>query len=131
MTNLGCVLDVGLVMSGHAARMCKSAPYLESFLPRKPFCRVTRTLQKMNILKVPTHGKGYHSMKTFSIAGPTMMNEMLTDEPRECTSVDVFFKIFIIHSYSLFLHNFELFFCYCIPVNTLVRESSPICFYYF
>ena len=25
MTNLGCVLDVGLVMSGHAARMCKSA----------------------------------------------------------------------------------------------------------
>ena len=25
MTNLGCVLDVGLVMSGHAAHMCKSA----------------------------------------------------------------------------------------------------------
>ena len=25
MTNLGCVLDVGLVMSGHEARMCKSA----------------------------------------------------------------------------------------------------------
>ena len=25
MINLGCVLDVGLVMSGHAARMCKSA----------------------------------------------------------------------------------------------------------
>ena len=25
VTNLGCVLDVGLVMSGHAARMCKSA----------------------------------------------------------------------------------------------------------
>ena len=25
MTNLGCVLDVGLVMSSHATRMCKSA----------------------------------------------------------------------------------------------------------
>ena len=25
MTNLGCVLDVGLVMSGHAVHMCKSA----------------------------------------------------------------------------------------------------------
>ena len=25
VTNLGCVLDFGLVMSGHAARMCKSA----------------------------------------------------------------------------------------------------------
>ena len=29
-------------------------------------------------------------MKAFSVVGPTMWNELLTNELRECTSVDVF-----------------------------------------
>ena len=35
VTNLGCVLDVGLVMSGHAARMCKSAYHYLRCIIRK------------------------------------------------------------------------------------------------
>ena len=65
-------------------------PYLTALLTRKSFCRVTRTSQKVNILNVPAHGKGCHSMKAFSVVGPTMWNELLTNELRECTSVDVF-----------------------------------------
>ena len=205
VTNLGCVLDVGLVMSGHAARMCKSAyhhlrcirkirncipmeackllvhslvtsrldysnallcgarddvikqlervqriaarlvckkytndhssvtellwglhwlpikarvqykilllvykalntgtpPYLAAMLTRKSFCRVTRTSHKVNILNVPAHGKGRHSMKAFSVVGPTMWNELLTNELRECTSVDVFKKKLKTHLFHL------------------------------
>ena len=57
-------------------------------------------------------------MKTFSIAGPTMWNELLTDELRGCTSVNVvqmrLIHIFIVNSYSIFLHNCQgLFCCYC------------------
>ena len=33
VTNFGCVLDVGLVMSGHAARMCKYAYFGVYTLP--------------------------------------------------------------------------------------------------
>ena len=49
-------------------------------------------ITQVKILNVPAHGKGRHSMKTFSVVGPTMWNELLTNELRECTSVDVFKK---------------------------------------
>ena len=64
--------------------------YLTALLTQKSFYRVTRTSQKVNILNVPAHGKGRHSMQTFTIIGPTMWNELLIDELKECTSVDVF-----------------------------------------
>ena len=47
-------------------------PYLAALLTRKSFCRVTRTSHKVNILNVPAHVKGRHSMKSFSVVGPTM-----------------------------------------------------------
>ena len=53
-------------------------------------CRATRTSQTINIQTVPAHGKERHSMKAFSIIGKTMWNDLLTDERRECTSVDMF-----------------------------------------
>ena len=62
-------------------------PYLEVLLTRKSFCRVTRTSQKVNILNIPAHSKGRHSMKAFSVVGPTMWNELLTNKLKECTSV--------------------------------------------
>ena len=61
----------------------------------------TGTSQKVNILIVSTHGKGRHSMKSFSIVGPTMWNELLTDEMRECTSVDVAKKRLKSHMFHL------------------------------
>ena len=76
-------------------------PYLAAMLTRKSFCRVTRTSHKVNILKVPAHGKGRHSMKAFSVVGPTMWNELLTNELRECTSVDVFKKRLKTHRFHL------------------------------
>ena len=57
--------SVGLVMSGHAGRMCKSAYHH------------LRCIRKI-------------SMTAFSVVGPTMWNELITHELRECTSVDVF-----------------------------------------
>ena len=76
-------------------------PYLAAMLTRKSFCRVTRTSHKVNILNVPAHGKGRHSMKAFSVVGPTMWNELLTNELRECTSVDVFKKRLKTHLFHL------------------------------
>ena len=61
-------------------------PYLAALLTRKSFCKVTRTSHKVNILNVPAHGRGRHSVKAFSVVGPTMWNELLTNELRECTS---------------------------------------------
>ena len=75
-------------------------PYLTALLTRKSFCRVTRTSHKVNILNVPAHGKGRHSMKAFSV-GLTMWNELLTNELRECTSVDVFEKRLKTHLFHL------------------------------
>ena len=49
-------------------------------------------ITKKHILKVSHHGKERHSMKAFLNIGPTIWNELLTDELRECTSVDVFKK---------------------------------------
>ena len=77
-------------------------PYLTALLTRKSFCRVTRTSHKVNILNVPAHGKGRHSMKAFSVVGPTMWNELLTNELRECTSVDVFKKRLKTHLFHLY-----------------------------
>ena len=76
-------------------------PYLAALLTRKSFCRVTRTSHKVNILNVPAHGKGCHSMKAFSVVGPTMWNELLTNKLRECTSVDVFKKRLKTHLFHL------------------------------
>ena len=76
-------------------------PYLAALLTRKSFCRVTRTSQKVNILNVSANGKGRHTMKAFSVAGPTMWNELLTNELRECTSVDVFKKRLKTHLFHL------------------------------
>ena len=90
-------------------------PYLAALPTRKSFCKVTRTSQKVNILNVPAHGKGRHSIKSFSVVVPTMWNKLLTNDLRECTSIDVFKKrlkthlsIFTINNYSLFFlsHNF-------------------------
>ena len=100
------------------------------------FCRVTWTSQKINIMKLPAHGKGRHSMEAFSIGGPTRRNELLTDELRECTSVDMFKKRmkthhFHLHYEQLFIFRAQFpefllcycrhiyFHCYCIYVNTL------------
>ena len=47
-------------------------------------------ITKVNILNVPAHGKARHSMNAFSIVGANMWNELLTNELRVCTSVDVF-----------------------------------------
>ena len=75
--------------------------YLTALLKRKYFCRVTRTSQKVNILNVPAHGKGRHSMKAIPIVGPTMWNELLTNKLRECTSIDVFKKRLKTHLFNL------------------------------
>ena len=53
------------------------------------------------ILLCYAHGKGCHSMKVFSVVGPTMWNELLTNELRECTSVDVFKKRLKTHLFHL------------------------------
>ena len=81
---------MGTALASHQST--SSIPYLAALLTRKFFCRATRTSHKVNILNVPAHGKGRHSMKAFSVVGPTMWNELLTNELRECTSVDVFIK---------------------------------------
>ena len=65
-------------------------------------------------------------MKSFSIVGPTMWNELMIDEQRECTSVDVFKKrlkthLFHRHYYQLFIFSLasfpEFLFCYCPDVH--------------
>ena len=76
-------------------------PYLEALLTRNSFCRVTRTSQNINILNVPAQGKGCHILEAFSIVGPTMWNELLTDELRECTGVDVLIKRLKTHLFHL------------------------------
>ena len=57
--------------------------------------------KKVNILNVPAHGKGRHSMEAFSVVGPTMWNVLLTNELRECTSVDGFKKRLNPHLFHL------------------------------
>ena len=98
---------------------------LGSIAYSKVLLRVTRTSQKVNIQNVPAHGKGRHSMKAFSVVGPTMWNEL-----RKSTSVDVFKKgtensyfpssLLTVIPYSYFvivdMYNFH---CNCILVNTL------------
>ena len=79
-----------------------TSPYLSALLTRKSFCRVTQTSQKVHILNVHVHGKGRHSMKAFSVVGPTMWNELLTNELRECTSIDVFKKRLKTHLFHLY-----------------------------
>ena len=64
-----------------------TSPYLTTLHTRKSFCIVTRTSEKLNIIKVPTDGKGRHSKKSFSIAGPPIWNELLTDE--QASSPDI------------------------------------------
>ena len=76
-------------------------------------------------------------MKPFSIVGPTMWNELLTDELRECTSVDVFKKRLKTHLFQssllivipfshtisrvliLLVYQHVYFHCYSISVSTL------------
>ena len=48
--------------------------------------------EKNYILKVPTHGTGCLSKKTFLFVSPTMWNELLTDELGSCTRIDVLKK---------------------------------------
>ena len=55
-------------------------PYLAALLTGKSLCKVTWTSQKVNILNVPAHDKGRHSMKALSVDGPTMWSELLTDK---------------------------------------------------
>ena len=58
-----------------------------------------------NIINVPAHGKVRHSMNAFSVVGPTMWNELLTNELRESTSIDVLKKRLKTH---LFFHRHYL-----------------------
>ena len=76
-------------------------PYLAALLTRKSFCRVTGISQNVNILNLAAHGKGRYILKTFSIVGLTMWNVQVTDELRECTSVDVFKKGLKTHFFHL------------------------------
>ena len=61
-------------------------PYLAALLTQKAFCRLTQTSQKVNILNVPAHGKGRHSMKAFSVVGPTTADQR-TERMYQCRCV--------------------------------------------
>ena len=49
--------------------------------------KVHSIVTQLNILNIPVHGKGRHSMKTFSVAGFKVLNKLLTDELRAVTSI--------------------------------------------
>lgn len=75
--------------------------YLADLIKVKQFTRTTRSARKKRILEIPPHGKGKHSRKAFSVVGPKMWNDILTDELRECTSADVFKKNLKTHLFRL------------------------------
>ena len=83
-------------------------PYLAALLTRKSFYRVTQISQKVNILNVPAHGKGCHSMTAFSVVGPTMWNKLLTNELRECTIVDVFKKRLKTNLFHIIINSYSV-----------------------
>ena len=54
--------------------------------------RSTHSSHNVNLLVVPHQKSNKYSEKAFSVVGPRLWNELLTDELRGCNSVDTFKK---------------------------------------
>ena len=57
--------SIQLLLLVYKALNTGTPPYLAALITRKSFCRVPQTSQKVNILDVPAHSKGRHSLKAF------------------------------------------------------------------